>query len=92
MPKPSLCHECEGASHTNEDLHLGGPLMGRLYDDCAKIQQHIETNGLDVFRTRGELAMRCGFLITLVKPGDPDDPAKIRALEDAARDLLGITL
>lgn len=66
--------------------------MGRLYDDCMKIQQHIESQGLDVFRTRGELAMRCGFLITLVKPDDADDSQKIRALEDAARDLLGLTL
>lgn len=66
--------------------------MGRLYDDCVLIQQHIERQGLDVFRTRGELAMRCGFLITLVKPGDEDDPQKIKALEDAARDLLGLTL
>lgn len=65
--------------------------MSRLYDDCVKIQQHIEQQGLDVFRTRGELAMRCGFLITLVKPDDADDPQKIRALEDAARDLLGMT-
>ena len=66
--------------------------MGRLYDDCNRIQQHIEQQGLDVFRTRGELAMRCGFLITLIRPDDPDDPIKISALEDAARDLLGLTL
>jgi hypothetical protein len=66
--------------------------MGRLYEDCMKIQEHIESRGLDVFRTRGELAMRCGFLITLVKPEDADDSLKIRALEDAARDLLGLTL
>lgn len=66
--------------------------MGRLYEDCMKIQEHIESKGLDVFRTRGELAMRCGFLITLVKPEDADDSLKIRALEDAARDLLGLTL
>jgi hypothetical protein len=65
--------------------------MGRLYDDCIRIQRHIESNGLDVFRTRGELAMRCGFLITLIKPDEPDDPQKIRALEDAARELLGIS-
>jgi hypothetical protein len=66
--------------------------MGRLYDDCAKIQEHIEQRGLDVFRTRGELAMRCGFLVTLIKPTDPDDPQKIAALEQAARDLLGLSL
>jgi hypothetical protein len=66
--------------------------MGRLYDDCTAIQHHIDQQGLDVFRTRGELAMRCGFLITLVKPDDPDDPQKIKALEDAAKELLGLSL
>jgi hypothetical protein len=67
-------------------------MMGRLYDDCTLVQQHIERQGLDVFRTRGELAMRCGFLITLIRPDDEDDPQKIKALEDAARELLGLTL
>jgi len=66
--------------------------MGRLYDDCNRIQQYIDQQGLDVFRTRGELAMRCGFLITLVKPTDADDQQKISALKDAALDLLGLTL
>ena len=66
--------------------------MGKLYDDCHRIQQYIDQQGLDVFRTRGELAMRCGFLITLVKPTDSDDPQKIGALKDAALDLLGLTL
>lgn len=66
--------------------------MGKLYDDCTRVQQHIEQAGLDVFRTRGEMAMRCGFLITLVKPDDSDDPVKIQALHDAARELLGLSL
>ena len=66
--------------------------MGRLYEDCTKIQSYIEQQGLDVFRTRGELAMRCGFLITLVKPSDADDPQKISALESAAQELLGLSL
>jgi len=66
--------------------------MGRLYDYCQEIQSHIERNGLDVFRTRGALALQCGFLITLVGPNDPDDPEKMRALREAARDVLGIEL
>jgi len=66
--------------------------MGKLYDDCSRIQQYIDQQGLDVFRTRGELAMRCGFLITLVRSTDTDDPQKIGALKDAALDLLGLTL
>ena len=66
--------------------------MGKLYDDCIRIQEHIENPGLDVFRTRGEIAMRCGFLVTMVRPTDIDNPRKIQAPEEAARDLLGITL
>ncbi len=53
--------------------------MGKLYDYCQRIQDHVERNGLDVFRTRGALALQTGFIITLVEPNDPDDPDKIRA-------------
>ena len=66
--------------------------MGKLYDYCQQIQQHIERNNLDVFKSRGELALRCGFLISLIGPDEPDDPVKIAALRDAARDVFGITL
>lgn len=66
--------------------------MGKLYDYCGRIQEHIERNGLDVFRTRGELALEVGFLITLVDENDPDDPDKIRSLQTAAQKLLGLSL
>jgi len=66
--------------------------MGRLYDYCEQIQEYIERNNLDVFRTRGDLALRTGFLISLVGPDDPDDPAKIEALRQAAQDALGLRL
>jgi hypothetical protein len=66
--------------------------MGKLYDDCMRIQAHIEANGLDVFRTRGALALQCGFLITLVEAADPDDGVKIEALRRAARDVLNLEL
>lgn len=66
--------------------------MGRLYDYSRQIQEDIDRKGLDVFKTRGELAMKCGFIITLIGPDDPDDPAKITALKNAARDVLGLNL
>lgn len=66
--------------------------MGKLYDYCQQIQQHIERNDLDVFKSRGELALRCGFLISLIGPDEPDDSEKIQALRDAARDVFGLTL
>lgn len=66
--------------------------MGKLYDYSTKIQEHIETKNLDVFKTRGELAMKCGFIITLIGPNDPDDPQKVAALHDAAKTVLGLDL
>jgi hypothetical protein len=66
--------------------------MGKLYDYCQQIQQHIERNNLDVFKSRGELALRCGFLISLIGPDEPDDPQKIEALRAAAKDVFGLTL
>ncbi len=66
--------------------------MGQLYDYSVKIQQHIESNHLDVFKTRGELAMKCGFIITLIGPNDPDEPQKVAALREAAKSVLGLDL
>lgn len=66
--------------------------MGKLYDYCQQIQKHIEANNLDVFKSRGELALRCGFLVSLIGPDDPDDPEKIEALRNAAREVFGLEL
>jgi hypothetical protein len=66
--------------------------MGRLYDYCARVQEHIEHTGLDVFKTRGAIALEAGFLITLVDPGDPDDEQKIAALKEASRKVLNLNL
>lgn len=66
--------------------------MGRLYDYCVKIQEHIDRNGLDVFKTRGAIALEAGFLITLVEPDEADDEKRIRDLKEAAKNVLGLHL
>jgi hypothetical protein len=66
--------------------------VGRLYDYAQRIEEHIQRNKLDVFKTRGAIAMRCGFIITLIKADDPDDPAKITAIKSAANEVLGLRL
>lgn len=66
--------------------------MGHLYDQAQQIEQHIQRNGLDVFKTRGAIAMKSGFIISLIKPDDPDDPTKIEALRKAAEEVLGLRL
>ena len=74
------------------DLVLREHRMGRLYDNCKKIEAHIEHNQLDEFKTMDKLAMKCGFLVALIRPDDPDDPEKIRSLNEAAIEVLGIRL
>lgn len=66
--------------------------MGMLYEYCARVQKEIEAKGLDMYKTRGAIAMKTGFLITLVDPDDADDPTRIRDLRDAAWDVLGLRL
>lgn len=66
--------------------------MGKLYDYAQRIEDHIQRNKLDVFKTRGAIAMKVGFIITLVKPDEPDDPEKVAALKSAADELLGLRL
>lgn len=66
--------------------------MGKLYDYAQTIEQHIQRNNLDVFKTRGAIAMKVGFIISLIQPDEPDDPIKVDALKNAARDVLGLRL
>jgi hypothetical protein len=66
--------------------------MGKLYDYAQRIEEHIQRNNLDVFKTRGAIAMRVGFIVTLIKPEDPDDAEKLRNLQQAAQDILGLRL
>jgi hypothetical protein len=66
--------------------------MGKLYDYSQAIEQHIQRNNLDVFKTRGAIAMKVGFIITLVRPDEPDDVEKVQSLRAAAQELLGLRL
>lgn len=66
--------------------------MGKLYDYAQAIEAHIQRNNLDVFKTRGAIAMKVGFIITLIKPDDADDPIKVDQLRAAAQDVLGLRL
>jgi hypothetical protein len=66
--------------------------MGQLYDSCQIVETHIERENLDKFRTMGQLAMRCGFLLNMIGPDDPDDPEQIGALREAAHEVLGLRL
>jgi hypothetical protein len=66
--------------------------VGKLYDYAQAIEAHIKNNNLDVFKTRGAIAVQVGFIVTLIGPDEPDDPEKIRLLRAAAEDVLGLHL
>ena len=66
--------------------------MGKLYDACQEVMRHIESSGLDIYMTRGAIALQTGFLISAVKEDAPDDPAQLQSLREAAREVLGIEL
>ena len=66
--------------------------MGRLYEACQQVIQCIDDSGEDVYRTRGAIAIRTGFLVTLVDPDAPDDPEQLAKLAAAAKEVLGLQI
>lgn len=66
--------------------------MGQLYDAVAKINDVIDTRGLDAAKTKGELSLRSGFFLAIIFPETPDDAEKLEKLRVAARDVLNISV
>ncbi len=54
-----------------------------------RIEATIERRRLPLYKTRGQIGLRAGFLLGMVTPETPDDPARIAALRAAAREVLG---
>lgn len=63
--------------------------MGILYDTVKRVEGTIERKGLPLYKTRGLIGLRAGFLLGMVTPDTPDDPARIAALRAAAKEVLG---
>ncbi len=63
--------------------------MRALYEMVRRIEGVIERKGLPLYKTRGLIGLRAGFVLGLVTPDTPDDPLKIAALKEAAQDVLG---
>jgi len=68
-----------------------GSTMGVLYDLAQQVTGALalkhDGDSIGLVLAKGELATRTGFLVALITPSDPDDPAKVHALREAARDL-----
>ena len=63
--------------------------MGALYQTVRRIEGVIERRRLPLYKTRGLIGLRAGFLLGMVTADTPDDPLRIAALEAAAREILG---
>lgn len=64
--------------------------MGALYDICQTLMKELEArnpNPVELLLAKGEIARKAGFMVSLVGPGDVDDPAKIESVRAAAREV-----
>jgi hypothetical protein len=66
--------------------------MGKLYVIKEAIEKTIADQKLDRFTVLGQIGFKSGQLLSLLRPETPDDPAKIEKLQQAAREVLGISL
>lgn len=65
--------------------------MGQLYDLKLKIEKTIVEKGLDMFQTKGRIALKTGMFLDTIRHDTPDDPATIAEVEKAASEALGGT-
>jgi hypothetical protein len=66
--------------------------MSAIYDLRVKIDKVIADRKLDAAATKGKIALQAGFLLSLISPASPDDPAKLEKLKKAAADILQLTV
>lgn len=64
--------------------------MGALFDLKTIIEQTIKERHLPAFETRGNIALRAGFVLTTIKQDSPDDLKRIQSLRRAAEEVLGV--
>jgi hypothetical protein len=62
--------------------------MGRLFDSRCKLDQLIGERKLDKINVYGEVGLKAGFLVSLIKATTPDDEAKLQKFFKAAQEIL----
>ncbi len=66
--------------------------MGQLYDSRCKLDQVIRERKLDQINVYGEIGLRAGFLVSLIRATTPDDDAKAQKFRKAAQEVLKVSL
>jgi hypothetical protein len=62
--------------------------MSQLHEIVMRIDGIIADKGLPAYKTKGEIALRAGFILSWVNASTPDDPVKIQKLKAAAAEIL----
>ncbi|MGA2736210.1 MAG: hypothetical protein ABSG65_02045 [Bryobacteraceae bacterium] len=62
--------------------------MGQLFDSRCKLDQLIADRKLDKINVYGEIGLKAGFLVSLIKSATPDDQAKLMKFRKAAQETL----
>lgn len=66
--------------------------MGKMYQALKQVDAVIAEQGMDLFRTRGLISLKLGFMVGLISEDTPDDADRLTALLDAAEEVLGVRI
>jgi hypothetical protein len=62
--------------------------MGQLFESCTRLDQIIRERKLDQIKVYGDVGLKAGFLVSLIKATTPDDEAKLQKFRKAAQEIL----
>lgn len=66
--------------------------MGLLYQARLAIEKTIAERSLDPNKMKGQIGLRVGTTVSLIKEDTPDDRAILKKLQAAAKEVLNIDL
>jgi hypothetical protein len=66
--------------------------VGQLFDCRSKLDQVIRERKLDQIKVYGDIGLKAGFLISLIKSATPDDDVKIEKFRKAAQEVVRVSV
>ena len=66
--------------------------MGQLFDMKEKAYKLITDKGLDKVKIGGQIGLKAGFIMAMIRQDAPDDPVKIASLRKAIKEVLGVSI
>jgi len=60
-----------------------------MFDLVSRIDQIIEKRSLDAFMIKGQISMKAGTFLVIIRPETPYDKEQYEAIRGAAEEVLG---